>query len=109
MQISATADMELMRVDQRNLMGTSGAETRRAQESHAIGPDGRVGASGVRGNSAGDQVELSALSRALSSSATARSARVAELAAQYEAGQYHVYPAQVGRAMVVEALEVPQP
>ena len=97
-----------MRVDQRNLTGTAGAETGRAQEAHSIGRDGRPGLSGGRGGAGTDQVELSALSRALSSSATARSDRVTQLAAQYRAGQYEVDPAQIGMSMVNDALAAPE-
>ena len=99
--------MNDMRVDQRNLTGAGGVETGRAQEAQSIGRGGRSGASSARGGPGADQVELSALSRALSSSAATRSERVAELATQYQAGQYQVDPVQLGRAMVADALAAP--
>jgi anti-sigma28 factor (negative regulator of flagellin synthesis) len=62
----------------------------------------------VRGGAGGDHVELSALSRALSSSSATRSQRIARLAAQYQAGQYQVDPAELGQSMVSDALEAPK-
>jgi len=108
MQLPLAADMKDMRVDQRNLTGVAGGETGRAQEAQSIGHEGRPGASAARGGPGADHVELSALSRALSSGAATRSQRIAQLAAQYHAGQYQVDPAQLGQTMVSDALEAPK-
>ena len=107
METAVQSDMKGMRVDQRNLTGAAGAETSRAQEAQSIGRDGRAGTPG-RGGAGLDQVELSPLSRALSSSAAARSDRVAQLAAQYQAGRYQADPAQVGQSMLADALAAPE-
>src|SRR5213593_4560636 len=104
MGTAAAADMIGMRVDHRNLTGTSGAETGRPQEAQSITRDGRSGSSAARGGAGADHVELSPLSRALSASASSRSARVAELSAQYQAGKYQVDPAQLSQSMVSDAL-----
>ena len=90
-------------MDQRNLTGA--AETGRANEAQSIQRDGRVGSAATSHGSGSDQVELSALSRALHASASSRSTRVAQLAAQYQAGQYQPDPAQLSRTMVSDALE----
>jgi anti-sigma28 factor (negative regulator of flagellin synthesis) len=91
-----------MRVDQRNLTGA--AETGRAQGSQSIGRDGRSVSSSGSGGSGSDQVELSSLSRALHASASARSSRVEQLAAQYKSGNYQPDPAEISKSMVNDAI-----
>jgi anti-sigma28 factor (negative regulator of flagellin synthesis) len=94
--------MNGMRVDQRNLTGA--AETGRARESQSVGRDGRSVSSTKSGSSGPDQVELSSLSHALNASASSRSARIDQLTALYQAGQYQPDPAQISKSMVSEAL-----
>jgi anti-sigma-28 factor FlgM len=94
--------MNGMRVDNRNL--TSAAEAGRAQESQSIGRDGRPVSSTNSGGSGTDRVELSSLSRALHASASSRSARVDQLTAQYQAGQYQPDVAETSKSMVSEAI-----
>jgi anti-sigma28 factor (negative regulator of flagellin synthesis) len=94
--------MNTMRVDQRNLTGA--AEAGRAREMQSIGRDGRSISSANSGGSGSDQVELSSLSRALHASANQRSARVEQLAAQYQGGEYQPDPAEISKSMVSEAL-----
>jgi anti-sigma28 factor (negative regulator of flagellin synthesis) len=94
--------MKGMRVDQRNLTGAAAAEAERARESQSLGRDGRPGA--ASGGAGSDHVELSALSRALNAGASSRSARVQELTAQYQAGQYQPDAAGISRTMVGDAL-----
>ena len=96
------ADMNSMRIDQRNLTGA--AEAGRARESQSIGRDGRSVSSANSGGSGSDQVELSSLSRALSASASSRSAKIDQLTTQYQAGQYQPDPAETSKSMVSEAL-----
>jgi hypothetical protein len=94
--------MNVMRVDQRNLAGA--AEAGRARESQSIGRDSRPVSSSTSGGSGSDQVELSSLSRALNAGAGARSTRVQQLAAQYQAGQYQPDPAEISKSMVADAI-----
>jgi hypothetical protein len=47
---------------------------------------------------------LSPLSRALHASASSRSARVDQLAAQYASGQYQPDPAEISKSMVSDAI-----
>ena len=91
-----------MRVDQRNLTGA--VETGRAHGSQSIGQDGRPISSTTSGGSGTDQVELSSLSRTLHASAASRSARIDQLAAQYQGGQYQPDAAETSRSMVSEAI-----
>jgi hypothetical protein len=94
--------MKGMRVDQRNLTGA--AETGRARESQSIGRDGRSGSSGASGALGYDHVELSSLSSALNANASSRSARIEQLTAQYQAGQYRPEPAEISKSMVSAAI-----
>ena len=90
-----------MRIDQRNLTGA--AEAGRASGSQSIGRDSRS-VSSSSGGSGSDQVELSPLSRALNASASSRSARVDQLAAQYASGSYQPDPAEISKSMVSDAI-----
>jgi hypothetical protein len=94
--------MNGMRVDQRNLTGTG--EAGRAQGSQSVGRDGRPVSSTNSGGSGTDHVELSSLSHALNASASSRSARVDQLTALYQAGQYQPDAAETSKSMVSEAI-----
>jgi anti-sigma28 factor (negative regulator of flagellin synthesis) len=96
-----------MRVDDRNLTGAAAAETGRTQGAQPLERSGRTSVAVGRGGAGSDQVELSALSRALQSSDSSRNARVEQLTAQYQAGQYRVNVAQVSHSMVSDALQAP--
>lgn len=100
-KIAAAADMKDMRVEQRNLTGA--AEAGRARESQSIGRDGRASSSSNSG-SGSDRVELSSLSQTLNASAASRSARVDQLTALYQAGQYQADPAAISKSMVDDAI-----
>ena len=94
--------MKNMRVDQRNLTGA--AEAGRAREAQSIGRDGRSVSSSNQDNSNSDRVELSPLSKALSASASSRSAKIDQLTAQYQAGEYQPDPAEISKSMVSDAI-----
>jgi anti-sigma28 factor (negative regulator of flagellin synthesis) len=95
-----------MRVNDHNTTGASAAEAGRAQETQRIesGSASRVAAS----KSGGDRVELSStsasISRTLSADGSERTAKVQELAAQYQSGRYTPDLAGASRGMVSEAL-----
>ena len=93
-----------MRITDLNLTGSAAAETGKAQSSQAVDKDSSSRGSAARAGSGTDSVDFSPLSRALSSHASSRSARVAQLTAQYRAGQYQVDPAHLSSAMVGEAI-----
>ena len=97
------ADMNSMRVDQRNLTGAAAAEAGGAQESQSIGRAARAARRPI-GRFGSDQVELSSLSHALNASASSRTSRVDQLTAQYQAGQYQPDPVDTSKSMVSEAL-----
>jgi anti-sigma28 factor (negative regulator of flagellin synthesis) len=96
-----------MRVNDRNITGSSAAEAGRAQE---IQKPGQLAAGRSRTSAEGsaDRVEFSSslgrLSQTLAVSGGERGARVEALAAQYRSGSYRVDPAAVSRGMVAEAL-----
>ncbi len=93
-----------MRVNDLNLTGPQPAETGKAQGSQAVERDGSSRGSASRAGNGTDSVDFSSVSRAISSHASSRSARVAQLTAQYRAGQYQVDPARLSNAMVGEAI-----
>jgi hypothetical protein len=102
MQNKPADDMNGMRVDPRNLTGA--AEAGRAQESQSAGRAGRSTPSAISSSYGGDRIDLSSLSRTLDASESARSSRIAGLAAQYQAGQYQPDPAEISRSMVSDAI-----
>jgi anti-sigma28 factor (negative regulator of flagellin synthesis) len=96
-----------MRINDRSLTGTGTAETGKAVEAQR--PDeARGGKAAASSGGGGDRVELSGtlgrLSQTLAKFGSAREARVQQLAAQYQSGNYHPDSAATGRAMVSEAL-----
>jgi anti-sigma28 factor (negative regulator of flagellin synthesis) len=97
-----------MRVNDRNLTGTSPAASGRAQETQKLNRNEGVRPGTAATDKGGDRVELSStlerLSRAMSASGSERSSRVQALAAQYQSGNYHPNSAATARGMVSEAL-----
>jgi len=94
----------VMRIHDLNLTGSAAAETGKAQASEAVEKEISSRASATHAGSGTDSVDFSPLSRAISSNASSCSARVAQLTAQYRAGQYQVNPGRLSSAMVGESL-----
>lgn len=96
-----------MKIYDRNLTGTSAAETGRTQESQNLSRTGTAKSAGGAGGS-NDRVEfsggLSQLSRTLSTFQSGRASRVQALAAAYQNGSYRVDAAATSRSMVSDAL-----
>ncbi|MCS7042530.1 MAG: flagellar biosynthesis anti-sigma factor FlgM [Bryobacteraceae bacterium] len=95
-----------MKIDDRNTVNVNPADIARAQAPEAVQP--QTGAQEARRTEGvpGDRVALSDLSakiRELVSGSPAREARIAELAAQFEAGRYEPDPGAVADAMIAEA------
>lgn len=90
-----------------NLAGST-AETGRTQETQRTDREGAARVGSSAGNTGGDRVELSSalgsLSRALATFGSDRASKVAELAAQYRAGQYKWDSQATSASMVSEAL-----
>jgi len=97
-----------MRIYDVNLTGASGAEAARTQETQRTESAGSAGKSGASGSSGSDRVEFSSslgnLSRIVASEGADRAARVQQLAALYQSGNYRPNSAATSRAMVGEAL-----
>jgi len=98
-----------MKIYDRNVTGTSAAETARAQESQNLsraGTSKSPTSSGIDGSN--DRVEfsgtLSRLSRALSTFDSSRANRVKHLAAQYQSGSYRPDSAATSKGIVTEAI-----
>jgi len=94
-----------MRIYDRNLTGTTAAESGRAQkvDHFETGSPGRAAGSG------GDRVELSSslgrLARVLDATQSDRAAKVAALAAQYQSGTYRSDASALSRRMVDDAID----
>ena len=98
-----------MKIYDRNLTGTSAAETGRAQEAQNLSraaADTSPTRGGVDGST--DRVEfsgtMSRLSRALAAFQSTRANRVQALAVEYQSGRYKPDPAATSKALVSEAL-----
>jgi anti-sigma28 factor (negative regulator of flagellin synthesis) len=95
-----------MRVEDRNLTGTSAAQAGKSAELQEVDRNAELKGTESRWTSRSDQVELSGLagrlSRALSISAAERMSRVEELSAQYAEGRYEVDSFAVSRAILDE-------
>jgi anti-sigma28 factor (negative regulator of flagellin synthesis) len=95
-----------MRIYDQNPSGAAAAQTGGPQEIQRTGRESGARAHGTA--SERDRVELSSsltsLSRTLDAHHAGRAARVEELAAQYQRGEYRPDSAATGRAMVGEAL-----
>ena len=97
-----------MKINDRNLTGTSAAETARAQEAQNLSRT-PTGTSPTRGgDGSNDSVvfsgTLSRLSRTLSTFASNRAAQVQALTAQYQSGKYQPDSAATARGLVDEAM-----
>ena len=97
-----------MRVNDRNLQGTSAAETGRAQELQQTDRQGTRSTGSGKADGSSDRVELSgtlaSLSRAMSVFDADRGSRVQTLAAQYQSGNYCANSAATSRGIISEAL-----
>ncbi len=97
-----------MRINDRNLTGTSASETGRAQETKDLGRSGtgKFNTGGVDGSN--DRVEFSGtlnrLSRALTTFESSRASRVQALAANYQSGSYRSNSAATSKGMVADAM-----
>lgn len=96
-----------MKVHDLNLTGTSGAGVGRTAGAGEAPPARGTGRTqGQAGDT--DRVEFSgalgSIARAVAADSQGRTARVAELAAQYRAGNYHPDAAATSRSMVSETL-----
>jgi hypothetical protein len=97
-----------MRINDRNLTGTSASETGRAQETKDLSrtSTGRSNTGGVDGSN--DRVEFSGtlnqLSRALTTFESSRASRVQALAANYQSGSYRPNSAATSKGLVADAM-----
>jgi len=95
-----------MKIQNEGLQGSAPLETNRTQPA-APGTTNRVGGQTITATG-GDSVEISGISSHLAETNAAdgqqRESRVAELAAQYARGEYHVDAAKLSNAMVSHAL-----
>jgi anti-sigma28 factor (negative regulator of flagellin synthesis) len=98
-----------MRVEERNLNGTSGPQPGRASESHEAGRSGSTVGAQISESAGGDRAEISSVagtvSQAITTHAAERAQRVGKLAAEYRAGQYNVSARSASQALVRDALE----
>ena len=94
-----------MRIYDRNLTGTTAAESGRAQKADHFEAGSARGTAG----SDGDCVELSSslgrLARVLGADQSDRASKVAALTAQYQSGNYRPDAAAVSSRMVADAME----
>jgi hypothetical protein len=97
-----------MRVNDRNLPGTSAAETGRAQELQQTDQHGTKSTGSGKADGSSDRVEFSGtlgrLSRAMSAFDSDRGSRVQTLSAQYQSGNYQANSAATSRGIISEAL-----
>jgi anti-sigma28 factor (negative regulator of flagellin synthesis) len=98
-----------MKIYDRNVTGTSAAETARAQESQRLSrTETGKSLTSLGGDGSNDRVEfsgaLSRLSRVLTTFDSARASRVKDLAAQYQSGSYRPDSAAISKGLVTEAL-----
>jgi hypothetical protein len=98
-----------MRVEERNLNGTSGPPPGRASESHEAGRSGSTVGAQISESAGGDRAEISSVagtvSQAITTHAAERAQRVGKLAAEYRAGQYNASARSTSQALVRDALE----
>ena len=97
-----------MKIYDRNLTGTSAAETAQAQKTQNPNRVGSDTSSGRAGDGSGDSVvfsgSMSQLSRALATFQSTRANRVQALTVQYQSGKYKPDSAATSKGMVSEAL-----
>jgi anti-sigma28 factor (negative regulator of flagellin synthesis) len=98
-------EQRTMRVNDPNLTGVNTAPTGGSHETQRAG---RTAAGSAASTAHGDRVELSGavgtISRAMAADSGGRAARVRELAAQYQTGQYRHDAAATSRAMIADAI-----
>ena len=82
--------------------GSGASEVSRAQDVSRSTPGSQKPASGGSGE---DSVEISSVSSTLSAQSSDRAARVAQLAAAYQGGNYQVNSMDVSKALVNNALQ----
>jgi anti-sigma28 factor (negative regulator of flagellin synthesis) len=96
-----------MRINDRNLTGTSASETGRAQETRDLSRAG-TGKSNTGVDGSNDRVEFSGtlnrLSRTLTTFESARASRVQALAANYQSGSYKPNAAATSKGLVADAM-----
>ncbi len=96
-----------MRINDRNLTGTSASETGRAQETKDLSRAG-AGKSNTGGVDGSDRVEFSGtlnrLSRALTTFESSRASRIQALAANYQSGSYKPNAAATSKGLVADAM-----
>jgi anti-sigma28 factor (negative regulator of flagellin synthesis) len=85
------------------LAGAGASETSRAQELSRTTTGGAPSSGSTAGGE--DQVQISSVSSSLSAQGSERAARVQELAAAYQSGQYHVNSLDLSKALVDNALK----
>jgi anti-sigma28 factor (negative regulator of flagellin synthesis) len=87
------------------LAGAGASEATRTQDLSRATTGGKPTSGASSGGE--DQVQISSLSSALVAGESQRAARVQELSAAYQTGQYQVNSTDVSRAMVNHALTAP--
>ncbi len=96
-----------MRIYDRDLTGTTSAESGRSQETQKADRD-TTAASSHSGSSSNDRVELSSglasVSRALSAYSNDRSNKVQQLTQQVQSGTYNPSSTAISQSMVAQAL-----
>lgn len=97
-----------MKIYDRNLTGTSAADTARTQESQNLSRAGTTASRSSGVSAINDRVEfsgtMSRLSRTLATFDTSRADKVQALATEYQSGNYTPDSAATSRGMVTEAL-----
>ena len=96
-----------MRIYDRDLTGTTSAESGRSQETQKADRD-TTAASSQSGSSTGDRVELSSglasVSRALAADGNDRTNKVQQLTQQVQSGTYNPSSMAISQSMVAQAL-----
>ena len=96
-----------MRIYDRDLTGTTSAETGRSQETQRADRD-TTAVSTQSNSSAGDRVELSnglaSVSRALATHGSNRGQKIQQLTAQVQSGTYNPSSMAISQSMVAQAL-----
>ncbi|HUB82918.1 MAG TPA: flagellar biosynthesis anti-sigma factor FlgM [Bryobacteraceae bacterium] len=96
-----------MRIYDRDLTGAASAESGRSQETQKVDRDSAAGSS-QSATASGDRVELSSglasVTRALAAYGSSRASKVQQLAAEFQAGDYHPDSKAVSQGMVAQAL-----
>jgi anti-sigma28 factor (negative regulator of flagellin synthesis) len=97
-----------MKIYDRNLTGTSAAETGLAQKTQNLSRAGADTSAARGGDGSNDSVvfsgTMSQLSRALATFESTRANRVQALAVEYQSGKYKPDPVATSKSLVSEAL-----